>query len=54
MERIRAIAAAEHTSMFDIASRASEYEELVRSAVKLKAFCTLINGFVYAMDMDEM
>lgn len=54
VERIRAIAAAEHTSMFDIASRASEYEELVRSAVKLKSFCSLINGFVSVMDTDEM
>ncbi|MCQ2504008.1 MAG: UvrD-helicase domain-containing protein [Saccharofermentans sp.] len=54
VDKIRAIAMEEHTSMFDIASRASEYEELIRSAVKLKAFCSLIDGFRSVMDQDEI
>lgn len=54
VDKIRAIAATEHTSMMDVARRASEYEELMRSANKLYGFCKLIDGFVTTLEEDML
>ena len=54
VDKIRAIAAAEHVSMMDVARRASQYEELMRSANKLYGFCKLIDEFTVHLEEDEM
>ena len=54
IEKIRQYAMTDNTSMFDVAQRAVDYPELVRSANKICAFTDLINEMRDKLKEDEM